>query len=198
MKILISAFEPFGNDSENSSQKTCSRLYSTQERTVSTIVLPVVFEEAWLVLKRKIEKEKPDAVFCLGQAEGRTAVTFEKIGINWMDAGIPDNNGFQPKGLRIRKDGPDGLFSTVNPEKLAEAVTALGIPAAVSYSAGTYVCNDLLYRMLDWIQQENREIKAGFIHLPLLSEQAAGRSSVPASMSLADLVSAMQKVIETV
>ncbi|MCF0260935.1 MAG: pyroglutamyl-peptidase I, partial [Erysipelotrichaceae bacterium] len=194
MKILISAFEPFGEDSENSSRKTCSRLGSMDGRTVSTVILPVVFEEAWKALKEKIDEEKPDAVLCLGQAEGRAAVTFEKIGINWMDARIPDNSGFQPKGIKISREGPDGLFSTVNVHQLAESVSELGIPSSVSFSAGTYVCNDLLFRMLEWIQKEKRSIKAGFVHLPLLPEQAAKRTPVPASMALNDLVLAMQKV----
>lgn len=198
MKILISGFEPFGNDEWNSSWQTALQIQSAKNQTVLKVLLPVAFEKAWPVLKATIEEEKPDAVICLGQAEGRAAITIEKIGINWRQARIPDNEGFQPKGTKIEEDGADGLFSTLNVEKLVSCALKKGIPASVSYTAGTYVCNDVLYELLYWIQKENRSIQAGFIHLPLLPMQAAKRTPVLPSMSLEEMRTGLQSIIEAV
>ena len=178
MKILMSCFVPFGGDSVNASQLAVEGCRAPEGAELCKITVPVVFGEAVDFVCRAIDEEKPDVVICVGEAGGRKAVTPERVGINVMDARIPDNAGYQPVDVKIAPDGPDAYFSTLPIKEMVAAMNAEGFEAAVSNTAGTFVCNDLMYGVLHYLNTgycagdgcgsgagKHRPI-AGFIHVP--------------------------------
>ena len=169
-KMLITGFEPFGGEEINPSWEAVSRLPGEiGEYTLTKMRIPVVFGEAAEIVIAEAEKLCPDAVLCIGQAGGRGAITPELVGINLRHAAIPDNKGNQPKDEPIIKDGKAAYFSTLPVRKIAEAISSLGVASTVSYSAGAYVCNDLLYTLLS--RFDGTKTKVGFIHIPYCAEQ---------------------------
>ena len=180
MKILLTAFEPFGGEAVNPSLEAAEGVpgWIGDARIVLERV-PVTFAGAADAVIRAARRESPDAVLCLGQAGGRAALTPERVAINLDDARIPDNAGACPKEKTIDPDGPAAYFSTLPVRTMAERIRAAGIPAEVSCSAGTFVCNHLMYVLLRWIDTEAPGIAGGFMHVPYLPEQAEGRPGVP-------------------
>jgi len=164
-KILISGFEPFAGASENSTRVLINELQSDYE----TVLLPVEFGRSARALMEKIDSSRPTVVVSLGQAEGRTAITPERIAINCADARIPDNAGVSKRNEKIVKDGADGYFTTLPIAEMVDAMSQLDIPAEISLSAGTFVCNHVFYSMQH--QLRNSEVRSGFIHVPLLDQQ---------------------------
>ncbi len=175
--VLLSCFEPFGGDSINSSQETIRALSSTR-RDLHFLVLPTVFSRAGEVILSKIESLKPELVIMLGEASGRSSISLEKIALNFMDARIPDNDGFQPSHKVIEENRPLALQSNLPLEKLCRALIDDGIPVTISYSAGTFVCNLVFYEVLNYSAQIGN-MRAGFLHLPLCEKQALRRPNVP-------------------
>ena len=165
-KILVTGFEPFGSSSMNPSAEIVRSLRS---QDLVTVILPVVFGAASTQLRELIELHKPTAVLCLGQAEGRSELTPERIAINLDDARIADNVGNMPKSQQIVTGGPDGYFSTLPIEDMVMAMKAAGIPASISLTAGTFVCNHLFYSMQDYLKASG--VRSGFMHVPLMDEQ---------------------------
>ncbi|MBR3098431.1 MAG: pyroglutamyl-peptidase I [Clostridia bacterium] len=165
--ILVTAFEPFGGEKTNASFEAVRLL---PEELCGFVVrkelLPVVFGMAGEKVVSLVEELKPSLVLCTGVAGGRTAVTPEKIAVNWRQARIPDNEGNQPEAERIDPAGPDGIFSGLPVERIVEELREKGYPAEVSYTAGTYVCNDVFYLLMDHLRKTGLEIPAGFIHVP--------------------------------
>ena len=193
-KLLLTAFEPFGGDELNSSLMTLERLPNRiGPWEITKLTLPVVFGKAADIAIAASEELQPNAILCLGQAANRAEVTPEFVGLNFIDARIPDNAGRRPQREPIAEDGPAAYFSTLPVFEIAEAIRAAGTPSSVSFSAGTYVCNDLLYSLLHRYGGEGLPI--GFIHLPLAKEQAT--ADLPA-MELADMVLAITRVIESI
>ena len=141
-RVLLTGFEPFGNSSLNPSGEIVKVIKA--DNTVSAI-LPVLFGDSVQLLKELIDQHKPDVVLCLGQAEGRHAMTPERVGINLDDARMADNSGALRVEQVIVEGGPDAYFSTLPVKAMVEAMKAAGVPAAVSYSAGTFVCNHIFY-----------------------------------------------------
>ncbi len=191
MKILFTGFVPFGCESVNPAYEAVKRL--PEEIAGAQIIkmeLPVVFGTAADLLAEKVRKERPDAVIAVGQAGGRKAVTPEKAALNLRDARIPDNAGNAPEDEPVREGGPNAYFTRLPVKEMVKQIQALGIPAAVSYTAGTYVCNDLMYSLLDLIETDFPEMKGGFVHVPYIPEQVQDRENVP-SLPLADIVSAL-------
>ena len=139
----------------------------------------------------------PDAVVSLGQAGGRKAVTPERIAINLMDARIPDNEGQQPAEQPIEPGGPDGCFSTLPVSAMAQAIREAGLPGEVSNTAGTFVCNQVMYRVLRHAAKTMPDTRCGFIHVPYLPEQAEGKPGTP-SLSLPEIVRALTAALEVV
>ena len=137
------------------------------------------------------QRLQPDIILCVGQAGGRACVTPEVVGINLREARIPDNAGFQPQNVPVVPDGPAAYFATVPVREMVDAIRNAGLPASLSYSAGAFVCNDVLYTVLHNCDGTN--VKAGFIHVPFLPEQA--KEGVP-SMPLEDIVTALSKAID--
>ena len=194
MKLLITAFGPFGDNEINSSLEVLKALPSrVGNNEIYKFQVPVVFGKAGETVIAEAERIKPGSIICLGMAEGRAAVTPEYVGINSRNALFPDNEGGQPVREAIDPDGPDAYFSTLPVFDMADAIRSSGVNAEVSYSAGTFVCNDLLYTVLRHCK--GTDIRAGFIHFPLLPDQA--KEGQP-SMSLNDMVSALTEAVKAI
>ena len=189
-KLLITGFEPFGGEEINPSWEAVSRLPGEiGGYALTRLRIPVVFEEAAEQVIRAAEVLHPDVILCVGQAGGRDAITPELVGINLRHASIPDNEGFQPQDAPIIPGGENAHFSTLPVRKMAEVIASAGIPAQVSYSAGAYVCNDLIYTLLAHFQDS--DAKVGFIHVPFSTEQG----KTPA-MDIKDIVKGLRVAIE--
>ena len=190
--ILVTGFDPFGGETINPAWEAVKRL-PDEIGTYRLVKLqvPTIFGEAGRIALEKAAEIQPDAVLCVGQAGGRSAVTPEMIAINLRHARMPDNAGHRPQDEPAIPDGPDGLFATLPVRAMAERIGAAGIPASVSYSAGTFVCNDLMYAVLHHFAGTG--VRAGFIHVPFLPEQA--KNGAP-SLPLDDIVRALTAAIE--
>lgn len=190
MTVLITGFMPFGGQSVNPSWEAVSALDSTiGNHRLEKLLLPVEYGEAARRVLEKARELSPQAILCVGQAGGRDAVTPEVIGINLREASIPDNAGAAPEGTPIVPQGPDGIFSTLPVREMVAAIRAKGIPARLSYSAGAYVCNDLMYTLLNRFR--GTDIRVGFVHVPYIPSQ--GTPSLP----LEQLTQALTAAIET-
>ena len=189
---MITGFEPFGGENINPSWEAVRMLPSKiGGHSLIKLLIPVEFGKAADMVIEAADESCPDLILCIGQAGGRSAITPELVGINLRHASIPDNSGYQPKDEPIIKGGDDAYFSTVPVRKLTEAIKASGVPSDVSYSAGAYVCNDLLYTLLSHF--ENTETKVGFIHIPYSKEQ-----NKEPSMELCEIVRALTVAIENI
>ena len=194
MRILVTGFEPFGGEAINPSwEVVCGLPHFCHGAEILPLRLPGVFGRAGDLLTEAFLKEKPEAVLCLGQAGGRTALTPELVALNLQDARIPDNDGQAPCQKPVVPGGPDGRFATLPVRAMVEAIRQAGIPASLSYTAGTYVCNDLMYRVLDLLAGYPG-CRGGFLHLPYLPAQAASKPGT-ASMALDDMVRGVDAAI---
>ena len=193
-RVLVTGFEPFGGASLNPSQLLVEELAKEKLPGVDlkTAILPVEFDRAAETLLAKINEISPSVVICFGQAEGRSAITPEKIAINLDDARIADNSGNLRKQQEIEVGGADGHFSTLPVEKMVLAINEAGVAASLSLSAGSFVCNHIFYRMQQALL--GRGIKSGFVHLPLVPEQSAQFPNQP-TMSLNQMISAAKAAI---
>jgi pyroglutamyl-peptidase len=190
-KLLISSFEPFGGEQINSSRQAVEALPNEiGAYSLTKMCIPVVFGEAADGVIAAADALSPDVIISVGQAAGRDAITPEMVGINLRYAKIPDNSGYEPKDEIIFEDGERAYFSTLPVRKMAEAVNNAGVPASVSYSAGAYVCNDVLYILLKHF--ENSKTKVGFIHVPCSKEQ-----NKQISMDINDIVKGLTAAIES-
>lgn len=197
-KILVTAFDPFGGEAINPALEAVKRLPSMIGNTeIIWCEVPTVFYKSATVVQQVIEKEKPDAVLCIGQAGGRTAITLERVAINIDDARIPDNDGQQPIDTRIQQAGESAYFSTVPIKRIVQALRQQGIPAQVSNTAGTYVCNHLMYQVLYMAQTIEHEFLAGFMHIPYLPEQAVKFPQQP-SMAKETIIQAIEIALATI
>ena len=178
--ILVTGFEPFGGETINPSWEVVKQLEGMiiDDCRVVTRQLPCVFGESLTVLNAAIDELNPAVVIAVGQAGGRVDITVERVGINVDDARIPDNRGQQPIDVAIVPGGPAAWFSSLPIKAMVAAMREKGIPASVSQTAGTFVCNHVMYGLLHKIG-ENAEMKGGFIHIPYLPEQAAAHAGAP-------------------
>ena len=178
--ILVTGFEPFGGETINPSWVVVKQLEGMiiDDCRVVTRQLPCVFGVSLTVLNAAIDELNPAVVIAVGQAGGRVDITVERVGINVDDARIPDNRGQQPIDVAIVPDGPAAWFSSLPIKAMVAAMREKGIPASVSQTAGTFVCNHVMYGVLHKIG-ENAEMKGGFIHIPYLPEQAAAHAGAP-------------------
>lgn len=173
MRILVTGFEPFGGQSLNPSWEVARALHGLQLQgaQVVAVQLPCVFAQALPALQQALAQHTPDIVLALGQAEGRCDLSVERIAINVMDARIPDNAGAQPIDVPVIAGGPASYFSTLPIKSLVAGLRAAGFPASVSQTAGTFVCNQVFYALQHTLAGQG--VHSGFVHLPLLPEQAA-------------------------
>ena len=195
MNILVTAFDPFGGEKINPAQQAVERLADTiGESKIHKLIVPTVFGKAAENVIEEMNKLRPDAVVCVGQAGGRKSVTPERVAINVMDANITDNIGQQPVDEVIVADGPAAYFSTLPGKKMVQAIRDAGLPGDVSNSAGTFVCNSLLYSVLHHAATNMPQTRAVFVHVPYIPEQTVGKEGV-ASMPLEDIVRALSAAI---
>lgn len=194
MKILVTAFDAFGGEEINPTERALDRL--PDEIGGAQIIkhpVPTVFGEALKQAIAVAEEEDVDAVVCLGQAGGRGHITPERVGINLADASIPDNAGNQPSDEPVVEGGPAAYFSTLPVKAMVAAIQEAEIPAQVSTTAGTFVCNHLLYGLLHHFK--DTQVKAGFIHVPFIKEQNKENSPM---LELTDVVQGVERAISAV
>ncbi len=198
--ILLTGFEPFGGESVNPSWQVAQALHgeTLAGARVHSLCLPCAFGDALDTLGAALEQQRPGIVLALGQAGGRSDFSVERIAINVDDARIPCNAGRQPIDEAVVPGAPAAYFATLPIKAIVAALRNAGLPAAVSQSAGTYVCNHVFYGLMHALRRR-RGVRAGFMHLPLLPEQVAARATVPAppSLPLATLVQGVRLALVT-
>ena len=188
MKLLITGFDPFGGKTVNPSWGAV-RLLPDQigKYELCKLNIPTVYGQAAQMVLEKAQDIGADVIISVGQAGGRDAVTPERIAVNIRDARIPDNAGVLHRGRRVEETGPAAYFSTLPVEAMSQAIRDAGIPSTVSNTAGCYVCNDVLYTLLN--KYAGTPVRVGFVHVPYLPEQ--GTPNLP----LEDTVRALEAAI---
>ena len=194
MKIIVTGFDPFGGETINPSIECVKALPEIEGVELIRLELPTVFKESAKRLNEVINDVKPDAVLSVGQAGGRPGVTMERIAINVDDARIPDNISQQPIDEAIQLDGEAAYFTTLPIKRIVNAIREAGISAEVSNSAGTFVCNHIMYQALFAATKADKPFKAGFMHIPFIPEQTTDKPSLP----LEESTKALQIAIETI
>jgi pyroglutamyl-peptidase len=194
--VLLTGFEPFNGAAINPSWEAVRALdgWSGPGFAVVARQLPCVFGTALDVLRESIAGVKPDIVIAVGQAGGRSEISLERVAINVDDASIRDNAGNQPVDAPVAADGPAAYFTTLPVKAIVKALRLRGFPSGVSQTAGTFVCNHVFYGLMH--HAVGQPLKAGFIHVPFLPEQAADRPERPPSMALRDIVDALRIAVE--
>lgn len=196
MKILVTAFDPFGGEKINPALEAVKLLKDEiAGAEIVKLEIPTVFHKSAEVMRDKALEIKPDMILCIGQAGGRFAITPERVAINQDDARIEDNEGNQPIDVEIQADGASAYFATLPIKAMVEKIKEAGVPAAVSNSAGTFVCNHIMYHALYLAEKELGGIQAGFIHVPFIPEQVIDKPEKPA-MSLEDMAKGLTAAIE--
>ena len=197
MKILVTGFDPFGGEPTNPAIESVKRIDENIEGAeIIKLEIPTVFHKAADVVEAKIKEVKPDVILSVGQAGGRYGITVERVAINEDDARIEDNEGNQPIDVKIREDGAPAYFATLPIKAMVEEIKKENIPASVSNTAGTFVCNHIMYQDL-YLAEKYGDIKAGFIHVPFLTEQVVDKPNT-ASMSLEDIVKGLNAAIRAI
>lgn len=194
MKIIVTGFDPFGGETINPSIECVKALPEIEGVELIRLELPTVFKESAIRLNEVINDVKPDAVLSVGQAGGRAGITMERIAINVDDARIPDNISQQPIDEAIQSEGEAAYFTTLPIKRIVKAIREAGISAEVSNSAGTFVCNHIMYQALFAATKADKPFKAGFMHIPFIPEQTEDKPSLP----LEESTKALQIAIETI
>lgn len=199
MKVLVTGFDPFGGDKVNPAFEAVKLLPDTiAGAEVIKIEIPTVYGKSGEVVEKGIIEYKPDVVLCVGQAGGRATITVEKVAINLAEARIKDNEGNQPVDQPLKADGENAYFATIPVKAMVNNIRKHGIPANISYTAGTFVCNDIMYNLLYMIGKKYTEIKGGFIHVPFAPEQVVERPDGTASMPVEMIAKALEYAIEAI
>lgn len=208
MTVLLTGYEPFGEYDVNPTEAIVDRLdgRTIAGEGVEGVVLPVEFSGTYGEFVDHMERVSPDAVLSLGLAGGRNAISVERVGINVDDTeSTPDNADETPHDEHIRPGGPAAYFATIPVVGIVESLIEAGIPARVSNTAGTHLCNHILYTARRYVEENGLDVPSGFVHVPLSSEQAAARAAetaphaeaVEPSLPLATQVEAVERAIET-
>ena len=199
MKILVTAFDPFGGERINPALEAVKLMRDQIEGAeIVKLEIPTVFHKSIEKVKAAILSENPDVVLSIGQAGGRFEVTPERVAINVDDARIPDNEGNQPLNQPIFENGEPAYFATLPVKAIVEALQAEGLPASLSNSAGTFVCNHIMYGVLYHISKMGKPIRAGFIHVPFTPEQVAKRPTPAPSLSAVDICRALEAAVAAI
>lgn len=195
--VLITGFAPFGGEKINPSWQAVKQLPDTIDGVkIIKKQIPVSFRGSVNDLDKLIKEYNPDVIIAVGEAGGRAAVSIERVAINVDDARIPDNDNYQPKNIKISINGKNAYFSKLPIYQIQEAIQAQGIPAYISDSAGTYVCNHVMYHLLEVLSKKYPNKIAGFIHVPYAPEQVVNKSDMP-SMSTDQATQALKIAIQT-
>jgi pyroglutamyl-peptidase len=190
MKILLTGFEPFGAATSNPSGEIIKQISGDN---IVTAILPVAYTQSAEHLLVLIAEHNPDVVICLGQAEGRTQITPEKVAINLDDARLADNEGVLRNDVKILEGGPDAYFSTLPVKEIVESIKSAGVPAAISLSAGAFLCNHVFYIVQN--KFAGTHVRSGFVHVPLMDSQAPEFPGLP-TMPLDQMVTAVRAMLE--
>ena len=197
MKLLLTAFTPFDGERINPALEAVKLV---KDRIGNLLIVklevPTVFGKSIDTVREAIEREKPDFVLSIGQAGGRAEICPERVAINIDDARIPDNEGNQPIDEPIFPDGENAYFSTLPVKAMVEAIRKEGLPSSLSNSAGTYVCNHLMYGILYYLDKRP-SMKAGFIHVPYIPEQTKNKKEMPA-LELSEIVRGLEAAITAI
>ena len=195
-KVLITGFDPFGGEKINPALEAVKNLKDEiAGAKVIKVEIPTVFRKSLEELEKLITEHNPDIVICIGQAGGRFDITPERVAINMDDARIKDNEGNQPLDLPIFEDGENAYFSNLPIKAMVKEMQEGGIPASVSNTAGTFVCNHIMYGLLYMIDKKFNNIKGGFIHVPFIPSQVVDKKNAP-SMSLENITKGLECAIK--
>lgn len=198
MKILITGFDPFGGESINPALEAVKGMKDEiAGAQIIKLEIPTVFNKSIAKVREAMDREKPDVVLSIGQAGGRFAICPERVAINISDGRIADNEGYQPIDEPIFADGAPAYFTTLPVKAMVEAIKAKGIPAELSNTAGTYVCNHVMYGVLYHISKDFPGVRGGFIHVPFIPQQVVAKKNTPA-MALADITAALEAAVEAI
>ena len=198
MKILVTGFDPFGEDKINPAIEAVKRLDNEiAGAQIIKLEIPTVFGDCADVVHEAILKETPDYVLNIGQAGGRYGLTPERVAINFDDGRIADNKGYQPLATPIQADGQNAYFTQLPVKAMARAIREAGLPSSVSTTAGTFVCNHIMYQVQYMIDKEFHDLKAGFMHIPYLPEQVVAKPETPC-LSLVDDVRGITAAISAI
>ena len=196
MKVLITGFDPFGGESINPAWEAVKAMKDNVDGIeVIKLQIPTVFKKSAEKLFAGIDEHKPDVVICIGQAGGRYDMSVERVAINMDDGRISDNEGYQPIDTPVYEDGENAYFATLPIKGIVEEIKSAKIPASVSNTAGTYVCNHIMYSLLYYISKNNLDIKGGFIHVPYITEQVVDKKNMP-YMEVATITKALECAVQ--
>lgn len=197
MKILVTGFDPFGNETINPSIEALKRLpHHIAGAEIIKLEIPTVMNSSLAKIEEAIQKENPEMILSIGQAGGRSDISIERVAININDFSIPDNEGNQPIDEPIYKDGDSAYFTNLPIKAMVEGIQAVGIAASISNSAGTFVCNHVMYGVRYMIEHQYHEKKSGFIHIPYVPQQVIDKHGQPC-MELDCIVEGLCAAIET-
>ena len=197
MRILITGFTPFNNESINPSWEIAQSVHAPDGVELVRLQIPTEFSKGAQKVIEKIEEVHPNAVLSLGQFGGSACFNVEYVGINCRAARIPDNSGYKPWYEPVEQDGDMAYKATLPVVNIVEALNRAKLPASVSFSAGAYVCNDVLYSVCHYCQTMELPIKSGFIHVPYLPEQILDKPST-SSMSLVDMLRGIEVAMQVI
>lgn len=198
MKILVTGFDPFGGESINPALEAVKKISDNIDGVeIIKIEVPTVFKKSIDTLDKAMEAHNPDVVLCVGQAGGRFDITPEKVAINLDDARIKDNEGNNPIDEPIFKDGETAYFSSLPVKAIVKNIKEHNIPSSVSYSAGTFVCNHIMYGLLYLIDKKYKNVKGGFIHVPFIPSQVLEKKNMP-SMALEDITKGLEFALKAI
>lgn len=196
LKILLTGFEPFGAETINPAQEIVKSInLEMSDVEIHKAILPVSFLQSKKAIEDLMTEIQPDAVISLGQSGGCSEIKIERFAINLNDTLKPDNDGDTPCDRKIYEDGANAYFATLPMKKIVSKIRDNGIPSVLSNSAGLYVCNNVMYSVLHYIESHKMNTKAGFIHVPFLPQQAVNKDKKP-SMHLNDMVKGVEIAIE--
>ena len=191
--VLLTGFDAFGGELVNPSWLAVRKLHgeSCAGRRIVAVRLPTAFEGALTGLRRALARHRPQLVLCVGQAGGRAGISLERVALNLIDARMPDNSGAQPIDAPVIAGAPEAYFARLPLRAMLAAMRAAGIPAELSLSAGSFVCNAVFYALMHAIAQDAPRTSGGFIHVPFAPAQVAQRPQLP-SMAIEDQVAALR------
>lgn len=194
--VILSHFDPLGGDGINA-YKIVEQKVAGMRSDLRVVELPTVFDDAFIPLMTEIERTAPEAIIMLGQAAGRTAVTPEKVAINWKESTKADNNGYIARGERISISGADAYFSTLPLVEIIDSLQRDGLPLSLSFTAGTFVCNYLFYRTMEYLVSTGKDFPVGFVHIPCIPQQTVGKNGL-ASMDAALSAAILSRMIDVI
>ncbi|WP_251860126.1 pyroglutamyl-peptidase I [Clostridium sp. Marseille-Q2269] len=195
-KVLITGFDPFGGEKVNPALEAVKKIQDEiAGAEVIKVEIPTVFRKSLEKLEEAIKEHNPDIVICIGQAGGRFDITVERVAINIDDARIPDNEGNSPIDIPIFEDGENAYFSTLPIKAMVKEIKENNIPASVSNTAGTFVCNHVMYGLLYMLDKKFKNVKGCFIHVPFIPDQVITKANT-ASMSLENITKGLECAIK--